>query len=99
MKYIRTKDGIFDKVDETLVLASKPPKYDLCKNEWERRVGIIMIYQMICCLICLALCMATMVVNIFVYWKINKALKNASEKGELWVKRNIQNANVVLITH
>ena len=32
MKYIRTKDGIFDKIDETLVLASKPPKYDLCKN-------------------------------------------------------------------
>lgn len=32
MKYIRTKDGIYDKIDETLVLASKPPKYDLCKN-------------------------------------------------------------------
>ena len=32
MKYIKTKDGIYDKVDEMLVLASMPPKYMLKKN-------------------------------------------------------------------
>lgn len=32
MKYIRTKEGIFDKIDESLVLASLPPKYELKKN-------------------------------------------------------------------
>lgn len=32
MKYIRTKDGIYDKVDETLVLASLPPQYELTQN-------------------------------------------------------------------
>ena len=32
MKYIRTKDGIFDKIDESLVLTSLPPKYELKKN-------------------------------------------------------------------
>ncbi len=32
LKYIRTKDGIYDKIDESLMFASKPPKYQLTKN-------------------------------------------------------------------
>lgn len=32
MKYIRTKEGIYDKIDETLRLATCPPKYELKKN-------------------------------------------------------------------
>lgn len=32
MKYVRTKDGIFDKIEESLMLASNPPQYELTKN-------------------------------------------------------------------
>ena len=31
-KFVRTKDEIFDEVEENLVLASKPPKYKLSKK-------------------------------------------------------------------
>ena len=41
-----------------------------------------MIYEMITCLCCLVLCCITMIVNIIVYWKINRLLKK--EGVEKW---------------